>query len=96
MESKEKLEHIKKVFDRYIYAPKTITYFDIVAKDLDRLEKQDKAIEILKPFLKDRICKEESGIEWCGFREEPYYVIDDNDPFPLEKEQYELLKEVFG
>ena len=106
MESKEALNEIKNYtlvsYDENGEEDDCTTFGELepnliepIEKDLDRLEKYDKAIEILKPFLKDRICKEESGIEWCGFKEEPYsfYLIDGNDP--LKKEQYELLKEVF-
>ena len=72
-----------------------VNFNNDLRKDLNRLEKLEKVIEILKPFFKNKICKEESGIEWYGFKEEPSYVIWDNEPFPLEKDQYDLLKEVF-
>jgi hypothetical protein len=97
MKSKEKLQELKlRLYNPIKNDELQQNYYDVIEKDLDRLEKLDKVIKILKPFLRDIIIMEESGIEWYGFKEEPYYFIADADPFPLDKEQYNLLKEVFG
>ena len=106
MENKEKLHYITNLLFRKLEntdidltqeeSDNVVNFNKDLRADLNRLEKLEKVIEILKPFFKESLCKYESGIEWYGFKEEPYYVISNNDPFPLEKDWYELLKEVFG
>ena len=56
---------------------------DIVIKDLDRLEKLEKVIEILKKALLLNV-KEVRG---------SYYVLGYDNNYCMTKEEYELLKE---
>ena len=60
--------------------------YDIVIKDLERLEKLEKIIEILKKsFL--------LGVkELCGV----YYVLAYDNNYCMTKEEYNLLKEELG
>ena len=58
--------------------------YEIVEKDLDRLEKLEKVIEILKKSLLLNV-KEVRGI---------YYVLGYDNNYCMTKEEYELLKGV--
>ena len=57
--------------------------FEIIEKDLERLEKLEKVIEILKKALLLNV-KEVRGI---------YYILGYDTNYCLTKEEYELLKE---
>lgn len=63
-------------------------YIDDIKKDLDRLEKLEKVIEILKDIFEIQSVYEDE----CGGRS---YAIDCLDTFYIikNKEQYDLLKE---
>lgn len=51
MESKEKLQELKlRLYNPIKNDELQQNYFDIIEKDLDRLEKYDKAIEIIKRY----------------------------------------------
>ena len=64
---------------------------DEIEKNLGIIEKLEQVIEILKPFLKDRIMKYDGYFgEWYGLEDDEGQCM-----FCLEKDQYELLKEVF-
>ena len=58
--------------------------FEIIAKDLERLEKLEKVIEILKKALLLNV-KEVRGI---------YYILGYDTNYCMTKEEYDLLKEV--
>ena len=57
--------------------------FEIIEKDLERLEKLEKVIEILKKALLLNV-KEVRGI---------YYILGYDTNYCMTKEEYELLKE---
>ena len=91
MTSKEALDFIK----NYILKDKgrlnvlVKTAFELVEKDLDRLEKLEKAIEILKRFVTTSYCRNEETKKWdipvmysFGLSEK------------ITQEEYDLLKEV--
>ena len=58
--------------------------FEIIEKDLERLEKLEKVIEILKKALLLNV-KEVRGI---------YYILGYDNNYVMTKEEYDLLKEV--
>ena len=97
MTSKECLEHICKNCDNkccpYIHYEKSrCGFYGVIRKDLDRLEKLEKVIDILENkivnilILKYCIAKGE-GVETYNL----YYTTED----PITQEEYELFKEVF-
>ena len=98
MTSKECLEHICKNCDNkccpYIHYEKSrCGFYGVIRKDLDRLEKLEKVIDILKNkivnilILKYCIAKG-GGVETYNL----HYKTEDQ----ITQEEYELLKEVFG
>ena len=86
MTSKECLERI--IFEAKMEKPIFSMYYQEFLKpieqDLDRLEKLEKVIEILKKALLLNV-KEVRGI---------YYVLGYDNNYCMTKEEYELLKEV--
>ena len=91
MTSKEALQIIRYCYDEEAYE----TYYDgaknvheeelnIIEKDLDRLEKLEKVIEILKKALLLNV-KEIRGL---------YYVLGYDTNYCMTKEEFELLKGV--
>ena len=91
MTSKEALKDIKDVLDMLIdFVRLNINEdikkqkFEIIKKDLERLEKLEKVIEILKKALLLNV-KEVSGI---------YYILGYDTNYCMTKEEYDLLKEV--
>ena len=91
MTSKEALKDIKDVLDMLIdFVRLNINEdikkqkFEIIKKDLERLEKLEKVIEILKKALLLNV-KEVSGI---------YYILGYDNNYVMTKEEYDLLKEV--
>ena len=91
MTSKEALQIIWNCYDAEAYE----TYYDgaknvheeelkIIEKDLDRLEKLEKVIEILKKALLLNV-KEVRGI---------YYILGYDNNYVMTKEEYDLLKDV--
>ena len=86
MKSKECLERI--IFEAKMEKPIFSMYYQEFLKpieqDLDRLEKLEKVIEILKKALLLNV-KEVRGI---------YYVLGYDNNYCMTKEEYELLKEV--
>ena len=98
MTSKECLEHICKSCDHeccpYIHYEKSrCAFYGVIRKDLDRLEKLEKVIDILENkivnilILKYCIAKG-GGVETYNL----HYKTEDQ----ITQEEYELLKEVFG
>ena len=98
MTSKECLEHICKNCDNkccpYIHYEKSrCGFYGVIRKDLDRLEKLEKVIDILENkivnilILKYCIAKG-GGVETYNL----HYTTEE----PITQEEYELLKEVFG
>ena len=98
MTSKECLEHICKNCDNeccpYIhYEQSRCAFYGVIRKDLDRLEKLEKVIDILENkivnilILKYCIAKG-GGVETYNL----HYKTEDQ----ITQEEYELLKEVFG
>ena len=90
MTSKEALKDIKDVLDMLIdFVRLNINEdikkqkFEIIEKDLERLEKLEKVIEILKKALLLNV-KEVRGI---------YYILGYDTNYCMTKEEYELLKE---
>lgn len=85
MNSKEALEHI--IFEAKAEKPIFSMYYQEFLKpieqDLDRLEKLEKVIEILKKALLLNV-KEVRG---------SYYVLGYDNNYCMTKEEYELLKE---
>ena len=97
MTSKECLEHICKSCDHeccpYIHYEKSrCAFYGVIRKDLDRLEKLEKVIDILENkivnilILKYCIAKG-GGVETYNL----HYKTEEK----LTQEEYELLKEVF-
>ena len=91
MTSKEALKDIKDVLDMLIdFVCLNINEdikkqkFEIIKKDLERLEKLEKVIEILKKALLLNV-KEARGI---------YYILGYDTNYCMTKEEYDLLKEV--
>ena len=91
MTSKEALKDIKDVLDMLIdFVRLNINEdikkqkFEIIEKDLERLEKLEKVIEILKKALLLNV-KEVRGI---------YYILGYDTNYCMAKEEYDLLKEV--
>ena len=98
LNSKEALEHICKNCDNeccpYIhYEQSRCAFYGVIRKDLDRLEKLEKVIDILENkivnilILKYCIAKG-GGVETYNL----HYKTEE----PITQEEYELLKEVFG
>ena len=98
LNSKEALEHICKTCDNeccpYIHYEKSrCGFYGVIRKDLDRLEKLEKVIDILENkivnilILKYCIAKG-GGVETYNL----HYKTEDQ----ITQEEYELLKEVFG
>ena len=98
LNSKEALEHICKNCDNkccpYIHYEKSrCGFYGVIRKDLDRLEKLEKVIDILENkivnilILKYCIAKG-GGVETYNL----HYKTEDQ----ITQEEYELLKEVFG
>lgn len=91
-ESKKELEKlIEKYNDYYIWNNTDKHSFDIIEEDLNRLEKQDKAIEILK-----RTCISQRRIMYTENYKEFKDTICYDYERVLTKEEYEIIKEVFG
>lgn len=91
------LEHICKTCDNkscpYIHYEKSrCVYYGIVRKDLDRLEKLEKAIEILKDSLELTLYHNKTlkiySVELMCFEEHLGMEVT--------QEEYELLQEVLG
>ena len=86
MTSRQALEHI--IFDAKMEKPIFSMYYQEFLKpieqDLDRLEKLEKFIEILKKALLLHV-KEIRGL---------YYVLGYDANYCMTKEEFELLKEV--
>jgi hypothetical protein len=100
MESKQALDYLHRLSLIPIKSKSKEELFrrklrNIVEKDLDRLEKLDKAIEIIKEKLIDieLLIKSKTIDEYNEFGEYNEFIDYWNK---LEKEEYELLKEVFG
>lgn len=93
MTSKEALERLNKHFylEAYSFDPNeksNIREYEIIKQDLDRLEKLEKVIEILKDkFIHHFIRYSKSLTEYNKF-------IRDSEYDELTQEEYELLKEV--
>ena len=98
LNSKEAVEHICKNCDNkccpYIHYEKSrCGFYGVIRKDLDRLEKLEKVIDILENkivnilILKYCIAKG-GGVETYNL----HYKTEDQ----ITQEEYELLKEVFG
>ncbi|MDY4822196.1 MAG: hypothetical protein SO148_00110 [Candidatus Onthovivens sp.] len=92
MTSKEALNYLlvnsEELYNQYEEDEKfyldAVELYNIVLKDLDRLEKLEKVIEILKKALLLNV-KEVRGV---------YYVLGYDNNYCLTKEEYELLKGV--
>ena len=98
LNSKEALEHICKTCDNeccpYIHYEKSrCGFYGVIRQDLDRLEKLEKAFDIVTYksvnilILKYCIAKG-GGVETYNL----HYTTE----VPITQEEYELLKEVFG
>ena len=98
LNSKEALEHICKTCDNeccpYIHYEKSrCGFYGVIRQDLDRLEKLEKAFDIVTYksvnilILKYCIAKG-GGVETYNL----HYTTEE----PITQEEYELLKEVFG
>ena len=98
MTSKEALEHICKTCDNescpYIHYEKSrCVYYGIVRKDLERLEKLEQIVGVIKEigltFQKDLRYYECDYGDWF---KTPYAI----ENHPVSKEEWELFKEIFG
>lgn len=92
MESKEKLQELKlRLYNPIKNDELQQNYYDVIEKDLDRLEKLDKVIEILKnkPFSFNQ-----SALNMIDNVEEyNSFIKIESDKYT--QEEYSILKEVF-
>ena len=99
MTSKEALEHICKNCDHescpYIHYDKSrCVYYGVIIQDLDRLEKLEKVIDILKEELKRVfIFKFGENIDNGGYISITKIDCNNTTIVNIRKEEYELLKE---
>ena len=100
MNSKEALEHICKNCDHeccpYIHYDKShCVYYGVISQDLDRLEKLEKVIDILKEGLnRVFIFKFGENIDNGGYISITKIDCNNITIVNIRKEEYELLKEV--
>ena len=95
MNSKDALEHICNICDHdccpYIHYEKSrCGFYGVIKQGLDRLEKLEKAIEILKTNL---YLEFDNKCNYICLKSDEYDECDYTIIFPS-KEEYELLKEV--
>ena len=76
----ETIQRIRKTCNKYGVNG---TYYETIKQDLDRLEKLEKVIKILKKALLLNV-KEVRGI---------YYILGYDNNYVMTKEEYDLLKE---
>ena len=79
--SEEAIQRIRKTCNKYGVNG---TDYETIKQDLDRLEKLEKVIEILKKALLLNV-KEVRGI---------YYILGYDNNYVMTKEEYDLLKDV--